>query len=981
MSFRYFARKQFLRKRSAKDDQAVLRNFENELSSLKRLSHEHLVKMIGSYTDHKTFAFLMDLVVDMNLYQLLEHYKQAQYEWAPSLRSYFGCLANAVAYLHSKKIRHRDLKPENILIKDFKIYIADFGSAFDWSDAVRDTTTDANVPFTARYMAPEVANRQSRSSASDMWSLGVVYLEMVTVLRGQSLRTMRKFIEENGTKHPFVYGNPPATTRWFEQLRLSNAGPDSDNEPLTWIKDLTQPNPERRPKPWALASQIRQSVSSTAFIGMCCADDDEVFESESPPSTSDPGEDADSVSLFQQFEALEPTRSPFEPQVAPSKQSIVEQWLDWDRTTSIAANFPQPISVPEQHGYEEPYQIFDDESIAAPLDNLQDQNPAPGCLQQIRVLETCVGYEITDDGSDPGESTGPLGYEVTEDSSDSEPTIRSPSPLHVTGPLQAPINDLCEILDPNDISVRAVIEQLDSMPEIPHLSLPPVSQVSIHSTSNNDTQPPPRATKVGEENPKVYSLLNLCKDQGHLHDESFSRKSEKHTRSTASTSVPQPPTTIISGVVADSENRFVPPPPTKSSKSVHFSQNGIDARPSIAASSAESRKVPRPTTHRAPKSNHNHDALTEQNIAQLVSQASNKGAYYSRGSGPPPSSLRPAIDSKSKMTAELYMREVWEAADTIGTSVLSVGTRKQLSQMGPAIVWQDHHMHFVEHYAKAGKAAAIRELLKAGCNPGTTKKPNYRPLINAVRAGTQRHNKVVRALLDHGADVNARHPVTGKTALHFALENDYFPGYTNLIRNLLEHAADPNALDKNKDVPLLQILYGGYARLEKHKRDALACLLQPHLETDTNIRSLGTLDMPIHLAVRRHDAVAVGMLIHKGSTVNDRNGAGFTPLQIAASSWKESSPESEMDLLRYLLDAGADVIFDEAVGGGTTALHIAVSRGCVQAARILLDEGINGSLTDEKGRTAAEEATAHKSKISKEAYIAIQKELRVVDPH
>lgn len=499
MSFRYFARKQFLRKRSAKDDQAVLKNFENELSSLKRLSHEHLVKMIGSYTDQNTFAFLMDLVADMNLYQLLEHYKQAQYDWAPSLRSYFGCLANAVGYLHSKRIRHRDLKPENILVKDFKIYIADFGSAFDWSDAVRDTTTDANVPITARYMAPEVANRQSRSSASDMWSLGVVYLEMVTVLRGQSLRTMRKFIEENGTKHPFVYGNPAATTRWFEQLRLSNAGPDSDNEPLTWIKDLTQPSPERRPKPWALASQIRQSVSSMAFIGMCCADDDEVFESESPSSMSDLGEDVDNVSLFQQFDALEPTRRPFGSQVLPSKQSVVEQWLDWDRTTSIAANFQQGISVPEQHDYEGPYQIFDDESIAAPPDNLQDQVPATGCLQQIRVLETCVGYEITDDGSDHDESTRPLGYEVTEDSSDSEPTIRSPSPLHVTGSLQAPINELGQVSAPNDISVRAIIEELDSMPEIPDSSLPPVSQALIPTTSSNGTHLPPLATKVGEE--------------------------------------------------------------------------------------------------------------------------------------------------------------------------------------------------------------------------------------------------------------------------------------------------------------------------------------------------------------------------------------------------------------------------------------------------------------------------------------------------
>ncbi|KAL8636891.1 MAG: hypothetical protein Q9226_009191, partial [Calogaya cf. arnoldii] len=326
-------------------------------------------------------------------------------------------------------------------------------------------------------------------------------------------------------------------------------------------------------------------------------------------------------------------------------------------------------------------------------------------------------------------------------------------------------------------------------------------------------------------------------------------------------------------------------------------------------------------------------------------------------------------DTKPKMTAGFYMQEVWQAASTIQTSVLDAQTQKAFARLGPGIVWQDRTQHLVESYAKQGKAAAVRELLKAGCNPGTKKKPRWRPLIYAIRAGTQRHNKVVRLLLDHGADVNAKHPATGKTSLHFAIENPFYPGYTNIIRILLEHGADANSLDKNKDSPLLQILYGGYKALEKHKRDALACLLQDHIDVDVNVTPLGTLDMPIHLAVRRRDAIAVAILIHRGSRVNDSNSTGLTPLRIAASSWSETSTEDDMEVLKYLLLGGASI--NEATGDAeNTVLAIAARQGCVQAVNLLLSNA-TGPQVPQMYQAAAEAATANKSKMSEASHNAI----------
>ncbi|KAL8788567.1 MAG: hypothetical protein Q9213_001640 [Squamulea squamosa] len=842
LSFREFARKKFLRKTSSKADQTVLRSFENELTNLKKLSHEHLVKVVGSNTDQRGVAFLMEPVADMNLLHFLENFSQERDRLSPSLRSYFGCLANAVGYLHTQRIRHRDLKPANILVKDLKIYIADFGTARDWSNALHDTTTDSNVPTTAAYVAPEVAHRSPRNSAADMWSLGVVYLEMVTVLQGYSLPTMRRFIETRGTKHPYLYGNGPATTQWFEELRLNGQGPKSDNEPLTWIKDLTQVEPQRRPKPWALTDQIRSSISSTAFIGICCADEDEICDYPSPPSTVASEEEG---TLQEQLGAFGLFERPHGSLMQPQKQSRLEKWRR-DVLSETASPYATSLCG-DVVG--EPYEITEDESIEAKeFTSIQPDLEIEGSKDHT-IIESCYGYIIAEDDPDDEKGIEANGYEITEDSSGSR-------------------------------------KRLDAVPEFP-----------------DSPEPIPSATAT------IAAVTQL-------------------------------------GPGATSDRTKI----TKPKGIATFNDD-----PKLADG----------------------EALTADNLSRLASSTIDPSINTPNGSR----RTQRAYETKPKMTAGFYMQEVWEAASTIQTSVLDAKTIKVFAGLGPGIIWQDRTQHLVESYTKQGKASAVRELLRAGCNPGTRKKPRWKPLISAVRAGTLRHHKVVKVLLNHGADANARHPATGKTALHFAIENPFFQGYTNIIRDLLEHGADPNALDKNKDSPLLQILYGGYKPLEKHKRDALACLLQDHVDVDVNVRSLGTLDMPIHLAVRRRDAIAVAILIHRGSQVNVPNSTGLTPLRIAASTWSETCSEDDIEILKYLFLGGANVTGEAE----HTVLEMAARQGCVQAVRLLLSNK-DGAQTS-SGRTqnilpnayqaAAEAATANKSRMSEASYTAIMEALEI----
>ena len=1044
MSFREYARKQFLRKRSSMADQKILRNFESELTNLKRLSHQHLVKVVGSYTDQRSVAFLMEPVADMNLATFLEGFNRNREGWSPSLRSYFGCLANAVGYLHTQRIRHRDLKPANILVKDFKVYVADFGTARDWSLAL-DTTMDSGIPTTAPYMAPEVAHRSPRNSAADMWSLGVIFLDMVTVLRGQSLPKMRRFIANHGTRHPYVHGNGPATTQWFEELRLNGNGPASDNEPLSWIKDLTQLEPRRRPKPWALTDQIRNSTSSIAFIGICCAEADDIRDYPSPPSTANSEEDAP---LQDQLEALG-FFTKREPLMQPQKQSSLEQWRD----DVLFNNNPSPYTMTlwDDRVSHEPYEIFDDESVEAKdLTVIQcGFGSNTGETRDPTIIESRYGYEIAEDDSDDEKKTEENEYEIIEDSSESERTV-CPSSPQLRAPSLAPLNGEIGLqynsLPLGSLSPTTIIQQLDAVPDLPE----PLEPVSLGSATTASSATPPLPIAVSKV-PISYQLpwcptfseLPATTEADRIRAEDTKAGGTKAGGTKAGgtkaggTSVKdnKAKATKVKGTNAEATKAEGPKtedpkaegPKAEGTKAEGTKAKGTEAKgTNVEVSKADPRKADRTKTDRtvsfndnpivpekgealtadilsrlasgtkAPKANlrkadrtkadrtvsfednpvllENGKALTADNLSRLTSGTTDAPTVQTDRQ------RRKDLeyDITPKMTAGFYMQEVWEAASTIQTSVLDAKTQKAFARLGPGIVWQDRTQHLVESYAKQGKAAAVRELLRAGCNPGTRQKPRWQPLIVAMRAGTQRHNKVVRILLDHGADVNAKHPATGKTALHFAIENPFFPGYTNIIRILLEHGADANALDKSKDSPLLQILYGGYKALEKHKRDALACLLQDHIDVDVNVRPLGTLDMPIHLAVRRRDAIAVAILIHRGSRVNDANSTGLTPLRIAASSWSETSRDDDIEVLKYLLLGGASV--NEATGDAQhTVLEMAARQGCVRAVKLLLSNA-RGPPVPQMCEAAVKAATANKSKMSDASYKAIQLALKSAQP-
>ena len=275
VSYKEYALKRIHRAKAfGPDSSKAVKQFVVEINTLKRAKHDHIVELVGSYTDSKHLAIIMSPVADMDLatYLKLERVPPSP-EKSSTLRTYFGCLANALDFLHSHQIRHKDIKSRNILIKDTKVLLTDFGLARDLSDRDGSTTASA-CAFTPRYCAPEVALDTARNTKSDIWSLGCVFLEILAVFKGQTTEFVKKYLESNGTMEPYPYQNLAAVTQITQELKT--VGEAVDNVPIPWIEIMLRHDQKKRPTAaeivdWSTAHDPQQD-HQFRFCGICCMD-------------------------------------------------------------------------------------------------------------------------------------------------------------------------------------------------------------------------------------------------------------------------------------------------------------------------------------------------------------------------------------------------------------------------------------------------------------------------------------------------------------------------------------------------------------------------------------------------------------------------------------------------------------------------------------------------------------------------------------
>jgi len=162
--------------RDTADDESDRLRFTAEARTLARLSHPGLVMVLDAGITSERPYLVMELVEGQTLAQCCSG--QAL---EPVRVARIGAqLADALAYAHEQGVVHRDVKPGNVLLDaEDRVKLADFGIARLIGDTVRHTRTGHAIG-TAAYLAPEQVQGAEITTAVDVYSLGLVLLEVLT---------------------------------------------------------------------------------------------------------------------------------------------------------------------------------------------------------------------------------------------------------------------------------------------------------------------------------------------------------------------------------------------------------------------------------------------------------------------------------------------------------------------------------------------------------------------------------------------------------------------------------------------------------------------------------------------------------------------------------------------------------------------------------------------------------------------------------
>ncbi|XP_044469297.1 proline-rich receptor-like protein kinase PERK4 [Mangifera indica] len=167
------------------------REFQAEVEIISRVHHRHLVSLVGYCITGGQRLLVYDFVPNKTLEFHLHGEDRPVMDWPTRLRIALGS-AKGLAYLHEDchpRIIHRDIKAANILLdNNFEAMVADFGLAKLSSD--NHTHVSTRVMGTFGYLAPEYASSGKLTEKSDVFSFGVMLLELITGRRPVDVNMM-----------------------------------------------------------------------------------------------------------------------------------------------------------------------------------------------------------------------------------------------------------------------------------------------------------------------------------------------------------------------------------------------------------------------------------------------------------------------------------------------------------------------------------------------------------------------------------------------------------------------------------------------------------------------------------------------------------------------------------------------------------------------------------------------------------------------
>lgn len=968
LSLELYARKRYRRRKDDEVGELLQRYITDEIMLMRKLKHRHLTQIMGSYTDPDYIAYLMKPVAQCNLWDFLTRQQNLDLTATVILRQSYGCLAGAVDYLHQQKVRHRDLKPQNILIYDTQVYIADFGTAFQWSDSTRGTTRDRGAPATPWYMAPELDVRDSRNAATDMWSLGIVFLEMLTVLKRFNLDRWRACILKKAhldKKRPYPCSNVNAIPDWLKVLRDSG-GDKIDNEPLIWIAQLLHSKPERRVSAQSLVQSVSESSYFPDFACLDCAQ-----ELKDPDFNYSPGRaDRRSIEVPDQTQhqasadtltAMTSHPQPEQSTLRPEVIQSINTWIDatwYDEEQEHCLSFLTAKS-----------DFADSDEFGAGRTQPLSQRPAITVLaseleSSRREFNEHGFFVYHDDGS-----SDEVAKTVADDHDDQPFNIYEDSSSEGSDQISAEeIIDSPMLNDEAPAGLGAIIEEQSEEEES--------STVTLSHLKDKD----------GGDASKHHQALELS---GHV--EYGAIGPEIHSDAINVADVP------ISHTPADAE------PSLESEANVQRprgdrDKDSKDPAPIVASLGVVPTERPSDKSKvqiQSPNNSDGHREITAEDLPGMPFPGTVPGREQSpRGRGETGTRTQP---KRTAMANDLPAPPTYEdaiksskATTPVAEPILDSDTnrrpeyRKHRSSASPKDSQPHAHLAVSINIDPARDSTGKRPKARRGkLSASNVEKLNAQTEIDDARTKSPRRvtdedfnpakyveeawkkmeatESMATSLVSEGTrrKLSGRHILVGDRSYDY-LEHYCKDGKADAVRLLLKAGCNPGTLQKPRPKPLLLAIKGASARHNK----CVKILISKGCDVNAVFRKR----TPIHWAIERPHfngyLKLLGYLLGGGAEMDTPDGEGEYPIHklfFASASGKAQTQQQDSPLQTWQIDALALILHPKVLANvdvnvrqpvsWNTPLHLAVKRRTPAAVAMLLHSGADANAKNASGTT------------------------------
>jgi serine/threonine protein kinase len=237
----------------ARDKTTILAQIKN----FHKLDHPSIAKIVASYAQGQVVAFIMPFA-EVNLADFLES-EFIGYSQSEQILTWIKELGSGLAHIHQRGLEHKNIRPQKILVDVANSRI--FFTVFGVCHPMRKSNSQLFAPYSNEpsyiYAAPEViAGRDVDAKHSDTFSLGAIFLEMVTYAKGRTVEEMRQFRSARSHDNSF-HANLAQVKNFIDilksaQISLRNQRKrvaiveESDNI-LQVTKGMLNPDPRKRP--------------------------------------------------------------------------------------------------------------------------------------------------------------------------------------------------------------------------------------------------------------------------------------------------------------------------------------------------------------------------------------------------------------------------------------------------------------------------------------------------------------------------------------------------------------------------------------------------------------------------------------------------------------------------------------------------------------------------------------------------------------